>query len=242
MPQEDDELDPRADALAYGLDSLDERALLQLLLGRVGGGRSTEAVATELLERTGGVLGLSRCGPAVFAEHPGVGAARALRLAAAVEVGRRLARHTEPPDGPLDHPDAVAAFLTPRIGSLLHEEMWVVSLDGTNRLRGLRRVAQGGTHALSVAPSDVLRAALWDGATAFVLAHNHPSGRLEASREDIETTVRLALSAHELGVPMLDHVIVTASGAYLSMAELGVLGPDRAMPRRRRRKSTRAQL
>jgi len=237
MSTSDDVDDPRFEALVHGLDTLDDRALVGVLLGRALGGRSSEAVAAELLEKTGGFAGLARCGPAVFAEQPGVGVARALRLAAAIEVGRRLATRSAAPSEPLDNPLRVAQFLVPRLGGLLHEEMWVLSLDGANRLRGMRRVAQGGLHAMSVVPGDILRAALWDGATAFLLAHNHPSGRLEPSREDVETTVRMAVSAHHLGVPLLDHVIVTASGEFVSMAELGVLrgAPEPERGRKKRR-------
>ncbi len=237
MTTYDDHEDPRHEAILYGLDSLDDRALVGVLLGKASGGRPSEAVAGELLDKAGGVVGMARCGPHVFAAHPGVGIARALRLAAAIEVGRRLARRAPVSTESFDDPAQVAELLGPRIGSLIHEEMWVLSLDGANRLRGLRRVAQGGLHSMSVVPGDVLRAALWDGAVAFILAHNHPSGRLEASPEDVETTVRLAACGQQLGIPMLDHVIVTAGGNYLSMAELGVLGP-RLEPRRRRRKAS----
>jgi DNA repair protein RadC len=235
MPFDDDALDPRADALAYGFDSLDDRALLAILLGKASG-RSSEALAGELLEQSGGLRGLARRGPASLAEQSGLGVARALKLAAAIEFGKRLATRVERPSEPLDHPERVAAFLTPMLATLLHEEMWVLALDGSNRLRGFRRVAQGGLHAIAIAPGDILRAALWDGATAFVLAHNHPSGRLEASREDVETTVRLGVVAHQLGIPLVDHVIVVPDGRYLSMAQLGVIesDPPRARPRRKR--------
>lgn len=222
MIQEDCE-DPRTEAILHGVESLDDRALVGLLLGKGSGGRPSEVVAAELLDKAGGVVGMARCGPHVFAEHPGVGVARALRLAAALEVGRRLAHRIPVSSRALDEPSAVAALLSPRLGALLHEEMWVLSVDGANRLRGMRRVAQGGLHGMSVVPGDILRAALWDGAAGFILAHNHPSGSLEASREDIETTVRLALAAQQLGVPLLDHVILVPGGNYLSMAELGVL-------------------
>lgn len=225
MSIDDELIDARADALAYGLDSLEDRALLGILFGK-SGHRGAEVIAGELLERGGGLRGLARLGPATLAEHAGVGVARALKVSAAIEIGRRLASRVERPSESLDRPSRVAAFLAPALAPLLHEEMWVLSLDARNRLRGVRRVGQGGLHAVSVAPRDVLRTAIWDGATAFVVVHNHPSGSLEASREDVETTVRLAFVAAELGVPLVDHVIVVPDGGYLSMAELGVIGPE----------------
>lgn len=216
--------DARLDALAHGLDSLDDRALVTLLLGRARVGPPPDALAGELLGLVGGLRGLARCGPGAFADLAGVGVSRALRLGAAVELARRIGDVPPPIGESIDTPSRAVAFLTGKLGPLVHEEMWLLSLDGSSRLRAARRVAQGGLHAMSLAPADILRAVLWDGATAFVLAHNHPSGRLEASHEDIETTLRLAVAATQLGVPMIDHLIITAHG-HLSLAEMGLLDP-----------------
>jgi DNA repair protein RadC len=220
------EEDPRAEAMMFGLDSLDDRALVGVLLGKNRGGPPPQRLAENLIESVGGMAGLARCGPGALSDVPGIGPARALRLAASVELGRRLAERTARPGDKLTDPRSVADYLAPRLASLAHEEMWLLSLDGCQRLRGVRRVAQGGLHAMTLVPGDVLRAALWDGASGFVLAHNHPSGRTDPSREDVETTVRLACAADHIGVPLLDHLIVTAGGEYTSMSELGVIAAD----------------
>ncbi|MBM4374425.1 MAG: DNA repair protein [Deltaproteobacteria bacterium] len=236
MPH-DDTLDLRADALTFGLDALDDPTLLALLLGQARGGPAPEVTARELLDEVGGLSGLARYGPARFVEQSGLGVARALRLGAGLELARRLSDRAPPFGERLDSPERAVEFLTGKLGALLHEEMWVLSLDASNRLRGARRVGQGGLHALSISPADVLRAALWDGAASFILAHNHPSGRLEASREDVETTVRLGVVSLQLGVPMVDHLIITSRG-HLSLAALGLV--DRASedpaPRRSKRR------
>ncbi len=230
-----DDSDPRLDAMMYGVEALDDRSLLSMLLGRARGSPPPDELAGQVIEHAGGMAGLARFGPAAFAAIPGLGQARALRLASSVELGRRIAERAAQPGEPLDRPAVAAAFLAPRIGVLEHEEMWVLSLDGRQRLRGMRRVAHGGLHAMSLSPGDVLRAALWDGASGFVIAHNHPSGCSDPSREDVETTVRIGCAAEAIGVPLLDHLIVTASGEYVSMMELGVIGkrkpPSDAEPR-----------
>ena len=100
--------------------------------------------------------------------------------------------------------------------------MWVLSLDGRNRLRGERRVAQGGLHGCAVAARDILRAALTDAASAFVLVHNHPSGDPRPSPEDVAMTAAVARAATVVGVPLVDHVVVS-DGRHASMLELGVL-------------------
>jgi DNA repair protein RadC len=233
MLHDDDDEDPRTEASMYGVETLDDRGLVGVLLGKTRRGPSPRQLAERLLAQVGGVTGLGRCGPGGVASVSGIGAARALRIAASVELGRRLVCRSIEPAPKLDQPQAVAAFLTPRLGALEHEEMWVLSLDGCQKLRGMRRVAQGGLHAMTLVPADVLRAALWDGGSGFVLAHNHPSGRTDPSREDVETTVRIACAAESIGVPLLDHLILTASGDFTSMMELGVLADPRHATARR---------
>jgi DNA repair protein RadC len=101
--------------------------------------------------------------------------------------------------------------------------MWIVCLDGKNQVRATRRVAQGGLHTCAVMPRDVLRAALYEAATAMVLVHNHPSDDPLPSAEDLAMTRRLAEAGAMVGIPLVDHVIVTPSGKYSSMLDLGVL-------------------
>jgi DNA repair protein RadC len=86
-------------------------------------------------------------------------------------------------------------------------------------------VAQGGLHGCALTPGDVLRPAVRDGGSAFVLVHNHPSGDPVPSREDVAMTRLVAAAGELLGVPLLDHVIV-ARGGESSLLELGALGRD----------------
>jgi DNA repair protein RadC len=118
--------------------------------------------------------------------------------------------------------------MAPEIGALAHEEMWVVCLDGRNRVRASRRVAQGGLHGCAVLPRDVLRVAVHEAASAIVLVHNHPSDDPTPSAEDLVMTRRAAEAAAIVGVPLVDHVIVAPSGRYTSMLDLGVLEPPDA--------------
>jgi hypothetical protein len=113
--------------------------------------------------------------------------------------------------------------MVPRIGALEEEQLWVLALDGRNRLRGLRCAARGGAHGLSVTARDILRAALSEGASAFIVVHNHPSGDHLPSAEDVWMTGQLQDAAEVVGVPLLDHVIVTADGSYSSLYQLGDL-------------------
>lgn len=178
-------------------------------------------VGLAILERVGGMEGLSRAGPGMLCDVEGIGPARAARLLACVELGRRVAERRSV-DRTLASACQVAELMTPRIGHLDHEEMWVLALDGRNHLRGARRVAQGGRHGLSITASEILSAALLEAASGFVLVHNHPSGSAEPSPEDVRMTDAVADAAAIVGVPLLDHVIVTRAG-YTSLLERGVV-------------------
>jgi DNA repair protein RadC len=216
---------PRERALEEGVASLGDADLLAILLGTGLAGRPVSLVAAGLLDGAGGLAGLVRLGPAAIAEHPGVGPAKALRIAASLELGRRGARRLARVTAPITSSATVAARMSPDLGLLTHEEMWLICLDGKNQVRATRRVAQGGLHSCAVMPRDVLRAALYEAASAMVLVHNHPSDDPLPSAEDLAMTRRLAEAGATIGVPLVDHVIVVPSGKYSSMLDLGVLTP-----------------
>jgi DNA repair protein RadC len=212
----------RERALLEGVRALGDAELLTVVLGTGLAGRPASLVAAGLLDRFGGLAELARIGPALLAEHPGVGQVKALRVAAALELGARVA---QPPLAGvvLSSSAQVAAHMAPRLATLTHEELWVLCLNGQNRLRALRRVAQGGVSGATVQPRDVLRAAIYEAAVSVIVVHNHPSGDPAPSPEDLALTRRLVESAAVVGVPVLDHVIVTPDGRYCSLLDLGVI-------------------
>jgi DNA repair protein RadC len=102
------------------------------------------------------------------------------------------------------------------------ESMWVLMLDARMRLIGMHEAAKGSMDAVYIKPRDIFRAAVMANAAAIVMVHNHPSGSATPSPEDIEFTLRVHESAELLGIPLLDHVIVTQT-AYYSMLDGGQL-------------------
>ena len=91
--------------------------------------------------------------------------------------------------------------------------MWLLSLDGRYGLKSARRIAQGGLHGCALLTRDVLGPALRDGASAFVLIHNHPSGDPAPSAEDIAMTRAVRAAGELVGVPLIDHVVIARGGA-----------------------------
>jgi DNA repair protein RadC len=214
---------PRERAIEGGIGSIPDADLMAILLGTGVSGRRVTMLAIDLLDRFGGIEGIAQLGPAVLAEQPGVGWVKALRISAALELGRRFGHRALRPRTPMRTSAAVASWSSARLGMLQHEEMWALSLDGRSALRGARRVAQGGLHHCTVSPRDVLRAAIADAASALVLVHNHPSGDPTPSGEDVAMTREVASASAVMGIPLVDHVIVTGDGRHSSMLDLGVL-------------------
>lgn len=214
---------PRERALEEGIGALGDADLLAIVLGTGLVGRPVTLVSAAVLDRFAGLEGIARLGPHALAEHPGLGLAKALRITAALELGRRAHERAVRPRPPVRTSAAIAGWCAAHLGPLEHEQMWVVSLDGRNGMRSARRVAQGGLHGCSVAARDVLRAALADAAAALILVHNHPSGDSAPSPEDVEMTQAVAAAGLIVGVPLVDHIILAPDGHYASMLDLGVL-------------------
>jgi DNA repair protein RadC len=191
-----------------------------LATGPFEGARAERAsvLAAALLCDHGGFGGLARTTveelETYLATAPHLGRpprACARRIAAAFELGRRVAHDSVAPRSIASSAD-VAAWAAARLSNLDHEELWLLALDGRSRLRAVRCVAKGGLHGMGVRPADPLRLALRAAASGFVLVHNHPSGDPTPSAEDIAFTRRLASAAVIVGTPLLDHVVVARDG------------------------------
>ena len=210
-------------ALRDGVHALGDAELLTLLLG---GPRSTTISmrARLLLDTAGGLADLSRLGACGILAQARSGSLGAARVAAALELGRRVVeRELDQQRVLIGSFDEVVAWARPRLALLEHEEVWLLTLDGRNGLKSTKRIAQGGLHGCALTTRDVLRPALRDAASAIVLVHNHPSGDPGPSPEDIDMTRALGAACEVVGVPLLDHVVVARGGAS-SLLELGVLG------------------
>lgn len=215
--------DLRERSLRYGVGALSDQDLVALVLSTGQSGSSVRDIAHRLLVSAAGLTGIARMGTASLAGEYGIGPAKAARLAAALELGQRVFREAiEEPRLVLTSVEDVQRWARPRLGTLEHEEVWLLCLDGQNGLKAARRVAQGGLHGCALTPRDVLRPAVRAAASAIILLHNHPSGSPDPSPEDIEMTRQLALACQLLGMPLVDHVVVARNRAC-SLAELGVI-------------------
>ena len=134
----------------------------------------------------------------------------------------REASFTFPEREQVNCPTDVAAVLQEYFRDKDREEFLVVLLDAANTVTGLSRVSVGGLAASIVEPRQVFKTAILSNAAAIICVHNHPSGNLEPSREDIRVTRQLVEAGTLMGVPVYDHIIIAEKG-YTSLAERGLI-------------------
>lgn len=209
---------PRERMMLFGREQLADVELLALVLG---GGHAVNRALT-LLQDAGGLLGIDRASPQQLCRTPGVGLAGATAICAALELGRRVAQLQVPYARSIEGPDDVAAFLRASIGASSQETFLVLGLDVRQRLQMIRTIAVGSLCSVQVHPREVFRPLVQAGMHAVILVHNHPSGEPEPSDADVMLTHRMSEIGRLLGIPVLDHLVVTRD-ATVSLAELGML-------------------
>jgi DNA repair protein RadC len=153
---------------------------------------------------------------------PGIGEAGATALAAAIELGRRLGRVGLPWAEPLRCPSDVAGFVRAHLRGSTQEVFLAIGLDARQRVRLVRRVAMGSLAQVEVHPRELFRPLVRAGMHCCLLAHNHPSGSPEPSAADLELTRRMVDVGRLLGIPVLDHLVVTQDDS-VSLAAVGLM-------------------
>lgn len=217
---------PRERLLLFGPAVLSEVELLACLLG---GGRSIQR-AQAVLDRIGGLAGLSRACAHELRELPGIGDAGATALAAAVELKRRIDRVELPWDRPLVTPRDAEVFLRSVLHGESQENFVVVGLDARQRVRMVRTVGVGTLTRVEVHPREVFRPLIRAGMHSCLIAHNHPSGDATPSEADALLTERMVSVGHFLGIPVVDHIVISDHG-FVSLAELGLIPSEGELPR-----------
>jgi DNA repair protein RadC len=205
---------PREKLLAKGASALSDLELLAVLLGSGIRGQGVLRLAERILRRFSGRL--DRADVGTLQTIRGLGQAKACQIAAAMELASRcLGAERVTVKRASD-----ALPYTQDIRGKPQEHFLCISLTGANEVIASRVVTVGLLDSSQVHPREVFADPLADRAAAVILAHNHPSGTLEASAEDIALTKRLVNAGELLGLRVLDHLIVTRDG-YVSLRETG---------------------
>lgn len=207
---------PREKAMAHGIASLTNAELLAIVIGSGLPGTSALSVAQKMLRDVDNKLsGLrSQSIRALIRNHRGIGAARAVSIAAAFEIGVRC-RDEQPAEKPQIKSSAdIYNFIRGRLEEEPREHFVVLTLSRSNRVTGCYKVSEGGTTATVVDVKLLMKEALERLAESLVLVHNHPSGNLQPSAQDIDLTRRIKGAAELFGIRVLDHLIIGRSGYY----------------------------
>lgn len=212
-------LRPREKAFARGVAALGVTELVALLLGN-GTAKSSVLETAERLVRRHGLRGLKALTLSEWTREPGVGPALAGRLASAFELGRRgtgdgdveqRARVTRPQD---------AFALTRELGRAKKEHLIGLYLDAQNGLIHRETISVGSLNTTRSHPREILHPAIVHLALGFILVHNHPSGSLDPSDEDVAFTRAVHRAGETVGIDLYDHLIVTRAG-FTSLRERG---------------------
>lgn len=201
-----------------GASSLSDADLLAALLGTGSRGKKVRELADEVLE----LLDVPQGYPdaAILRRISGMGAAKACAVSAALELGRRLfGLRDRRVASPRDVWPVVAHWADRK-----QERFVCCSLNGAHEIIAARVVSVGLVNRTVVHPREVFADPLQDRACAVIVGHNHPSGRLEPSPEDLEITKRLSEAGQLLGISLLDHLVFSGEG-YYSFVEHGLLAP-----------------
>lgn len=213
---------PRERLLRLGAGALSTVELLTVLIGSGNRACPADEIARRLTAAFPGLRQLAGRGADDLLRLEGIGTATAARLAAALEIGRRLQQERRERQPTLSSPRAVWRHLALELRDRERERFLTLCLNTRNELIREVVVSVGSLNASIVHPREVFKPALACSAAGLVIAHNHPSGDPAPSREDREVTRAISEAGRILDVPLHDHVIIGAD-SYFSFKDSGLL-------------------
>jgi DNA repair protein RadC len=213
---------PREKLLSRGANALSDAELLALLLRTGIEGKNVVALAQEIVDSFGGISGLLHADAKSLKSIKGLGPAKQAELQAVLELSRRALAQQMTQRPIFDTPSTLLDFVRLQIGSKAYESFMVIFIDATQKLIAYEELFRGTLSTTSVYPREVALRALHHHAAGVILAHNHPSGAVLPSHQDMALTSKLKAALGLLDIVVMDHVIVSQTEAF-SMAAEGVL-------------------
>ncbi|WP_282112832.1 RadC family protein [Maribacter stanieri] len=214
---------PREKLVQKGRSVLSDAELIAILIG--SGSRSESAVelSKRILASVDNNLNeLGRLSIKQLMTFKGIGEAKAVSIAAALEIGRRRRGEDAAKIEKICSSKDVYEILQPLLGDLEHEEFWILFLNNSNKVLHKAQLSKGGITGTLVDVRIVMKQALELGAVAIILAHNHPSGTLRPSAADKQITQKIKVASETLDIKVLDHLIITQK-SYYSFADEKIL-------------------
>ena len=213
---------PREKFLLKGKNALSDSELLAILIGSGSKNESAVQLCQRILGASDNNLNtLGKMSVTQLTHFKGIGEAKALSIAAALELGRRRRIEETIELKKITSSKSVFEIMQPIIGELPHEEFWVLYLNNSNKVIYKSQLSKGGITGTVVDIRLIFKTAFEQNATALILTHNHPSGKLKASEADLKVTRQIKQAAQTLDIQILDHIIITDNN-YFSFQDEGI--------------------
>lgn len=214
---------PREKLARYGVETLSTAELLSLLISSGTRKLSALELGQTILSREGrDIHWLTEALWEEIVEIPGIGPAKASRIIAAIELGKRISSRPREDRIKVENPDSVASIFMEEMRTLNKENFRLLTLNCKGDILSKEEVAVGTLTSAIVHPREVFHNAIRKSAQSIILVHNHPSGSVTPSEEDIHMTRRLAEAGEILGIEVLDHIII-GDGTYFSFKKQNML-------------------
>jgi DNA repair protein RadC len=209
---------PRERLEKFGARALTDAELVAILLRTGTREENAVDIARKMLAEFGSVTSLSSAEIESLKKYKGIGRDKAVTLAAAFELGKRIEGKDFDKKETIREPKDIAEKFIPRMRDLKKEEFWVVYLNTANQVIKDENISVGGLNVSVVEPREAFRGAIMHNAAAVILLHNHPSGNPEPSREDIALTKSFMEAGETLRIPVHDHIII-AGNTFTSLKQ-----------------------
>jgi DNA repair protein RadC len=208
---------PRERLLKYGVESLSLQELLSLIFGRGVKGQSVVNISQKLLSTFNSLNKLSEASVKELREIKGLGLAKACQLKACFEIARRIKKENKTNKGKsqlVKSPKDIFLLLKERIINFHKEYFLVAALDNRNKVIDIETVSVGTLNSSLIHPRETFEVAIKNHAVSIIICHNHPSGELKPSEDDLIVTENLVKAGKLLGISVIDHLIISKKGYF----------------------------
>lgn len=214
---------PREKLIRKGISSLSDTELLAILISSGTRKKSAVDLGRELLSMVNNNLNsLGKLSVSDLRKLHGIGPARAVTIAAALELGRRRKLAEMPDICQIKSSQDVAGIFQPLLSDLSHEEFWVLFLNRSNKVIDRMKISQGGISGTVTDIRIIMKKAVENLASGIIVCHNHPSGNLTPSESDTNITRKIRDAGNLMDIQLLDHLIISDRD-YYSFADNGLL-------------------
>ncbi|KMQ61490.1 hypothetical protein ACM46_15855 [Chryseobacterium angstadtii] len=214
---------PREKFLLKGKNSLSDSELLAIIMGSGSRDESALDLARKIMASVNNNWHqLSLLSSKDLTKFKGVGEVKAISIIAALEIGRRRSVQEIPYKPIISNSDDAYLILKNQLSDLRTEEFWAIFMNQSNKVIHISKLTQGGISQSVVDVRILFKTALDHFSTGIIIAHNHPSGSLKPSKEDINITKKIREAGETLSIQLLDHIIITQD-TYLSFSDEGLL-------------------